>query len=239
MSDRLKIELVPVDSIHPNSYNPNHQTDEQFALLLESMRSDGFTQPIVVQEATKVIVDGEHRWRAAQALGLSMVPVVFVNLSIEQQYRATLQHNWARGREDASLAAVIMRDLLGTMTPDELASQLHVSVDDIQLEIQIHMPDVKMSDLFPDAVDEDGSAVTNGIPANVADLLRRKEAEVAENVRQEESGMAAADQDLYFVSFTFTKEEHAEVIAPALTKYGDTTPAAFLALCRAAVQRGW
>lgn len=58
----LQIAYVPANSVKPNSYNPNRQSDHDFHLLIKSMLEDGFTQPIVLQSATNEIIDGEHRW---------------------------------------------------------------------------------------------------------------------------------------------------------------------------------
>ena len=66
----LVVEYVPTDTLFPNAYNPNRQSDREFELLMKSMEEDGFTQPVVAQAKTKQIVDGEHRWRAATRLRL-------------------------------------------------------------------------------------------------------------------------------------------------------------------------
>jgi len=58
----LKIEYVAANTIRPNSYNPNRQSDHDFHLLVMSMTEDGFTQPIIVHKDSREIVDGEHRW---------------------------------------------------------------------------------------------------------------------------------------------------------------------------------
>lgn len=108
---RLVVEYVPTDSIRPNDYNPNRQSDHDFQLLLRSMREDGFTQPVIVHRESMMIVDGEHRWRAAHELELKTIPVAFVDMTPEQMRVATLRHNRARGSEDLDLAADVLRDL--------------------------------------------------------------------------------------------------------------------------------
>lgn len=125
--ERLVVEYVAVDSIKPNSYNPNRQTERDFELLLLSMKEDGFTQPIVCQRESREIVDGEHRWRAGRHLGLEMVPVVFVDMTMEQMRISTLRHNRARGSEDIDLSTKVLQDLreLGALDwgagqPDDL-----------------------------------------------------------------------------------------------------------------------
>ena len=136
--ERLVIEYVSVASIRPNSYNPNQQSDHEFELLVRSIDEDGFTQPIVCQQATREFVDGEHRWTAAivhhylrkngleisttncreardrrfEVLDASLeIPVVFVDMSVEQMRIATLRHNKARGSHDIELEAAVLRDL--------------------------------------------------------------------------------------------------------------------------------
>lgn len=108
--ERLKIEYVSTDMLKPNTYNPNRQSAHDFELLLRSITEDGFTQPIITLPDL-TIVDGEHRWRAARHLELKQVPIVKVDMTPEQMRIATLRHNRARGSEDITLAAEVLRDL--------------------------------------------------------------------------------------------------------------------------------
>lgn len=109
--ERLTVEYVDTDSIKANSYNPNQQSAHDFQLLLLSMREDGFTQPILCQKDSREIVDGEHRWRAGRELGMTQVPVVFVEMTHEQMRIATLRHNRARGSEEPDLVAKLLHEL--------------------------------------------------------------------------------------------------------------------------------
>ena len=108
--EALEVVEVAVDLLKPNKYNPNRQDDREFQLLLRSMREEGFTTPIVVNK-DNVIVDGEHRWRAANHLGMTAVPVVFVDMSAEQMKISTLRHNRATGSEDLELSVKVLREL--------------------------------------------------------------------------------------------------------------------------------
>jgi len=109
--DRLCVEYVSTSDIKPNTYNPNRQDEATLELLKKSMTEDGFTQPVIVHRESRQIVDGEHRWRAARALGMSQIPVVFVEMTDEQMRIATLRHNRARGSEDIELSVEVLRDL--------------------------------------------------------------------------------------------------------------------------------
>lgn len=130
--ERLKIEYVPTDSIKPNEYNPNRQSDRDFELLLRSMREEGFDQPIVVNPTSRMIVDGEHRWRAARHLGLTSVPVVFIDMTAEQMRISTLRHNRARGSEDVDLASQVLKDLRELGALDKAQEQLMLSDAEIE-----------------------------------------------------------------------------------------------------------
>lgn len=115
--ERLAVTYMDVGDLKPNSYNPNRQGENDFELLCRSIKEDGFTQPIVALKSSHVIVDGEHRWRAAKHLKYLTVPVVLVDMTPEQMRIATLRHNRARGSEDLELSVEVLRDLqeLGAM----------------------------------------------------------------------------------------------------------------------------
>ena len=99
----------PIDSVQwidrarliANDYNPNSQLTEAQELLLESIRTDGWTQPIVVrppnQDGIYVIVDGEHRWKCSEHLDGDTVPVVILEKDDAGCMAATVRHNRARG----------------------------------------------------------------------------------------------------------------------------------------------
>lgn len=125
----LNVVYVATTDINPNSYNPNRQSEEEFQLLLHSMRQDGFTQPILVHKEGNVIVDGEHRWRAAKELGIDKIPVVFVDFTKEQMRLSTLRHNRARGSEDMELTAALLKDL-------QALGALNVAVDALHLDMK-------------------------------------------------------------------------------------------------------
>jgi DNA modification methylase len=69
----MKVELRKVTDIKPYEHNPR-ENDGAVEAVARSIREYGFRQPIVV-DAEGVIVVGHTRWKAAQKLGLEMVPV--------------------------------------------------------------------------------------------------------------------------------------------------------------------
>jgi ParB-like chromosome segregation protein Spo0J len=64
-----RVESVAVESVEPNPFQPRREfAIEALNDLVESLRTHGLMQPIVVRKAKDrhEIVAGERRWRAAQ-----------------------------------------------------------------------------------------------------------------------------------------------------------------------------
>jgi len=60
---------------------PTEQVDERGVMLLAAaMRGDGVQRrPVLVERESLAILDGHHRFRAAQALGLSLINAVVID----------------------------------------------------------------------------------------------------------------------------------------------------------------
>ena len=72
-------ELVDVAQLDPlpDGQNINEMDDEEFSNLVESIKENGFIEPIQVVpmvDGRYRIVGGEHRWKAAQQLKMEKVP---------------------------------------------------------------------------------------------------------------------------------------------------------------------
>ena len=74
-------EYYPIEGLTPHPKNPR-QNDEAVSEIARSIERFGFTSPIIAREQDKTIIAGHTRWKAAQKIGLSKVPVIFVNLSV-------------------------------------------------------------------------------------------------------------------------------------------------------------
>jgi ParB-like chromosome segregation protein Spo0J len=231
--ERLTVQYVPHDRITPNDYNPNRQSEHDFELLTRSMREDGFTQPIVAVEDPDhedkfVIVDGEHRWRAAMELGMAEVPIVVVPMTPEQARIATLRHNRARGSEDIELTAQVLRDLqqLGALD----WAQDSLLLDDVEInrlldEIPVPEalageeyteawvpagtddPDAQSATATPDLDSADSHQNLRAMtPAAVA-AVRKREVALREAKTEEQREMVRKDSELFRLSLMFTGNE--------------------------------
>jgi len=77
-SERLQIQWVPLESVHLNPENPR-LNEPAVEPVMQSIARFGFRVPIVVNRRTNLIEAGNTRWKAAQRMGLSEVPVIFAD----------------------------------------------------------------------------------------------------------------------------------------------------------------
>jgi DNA modification methylase len=109
-------------------YNPRKMSDKQRRALEQSLGEFGFVQPIVVNEATGVVVGGHQRLTAALALGITTVPVVYVNLTVEREKALNVALNKISG--DWDFPALI--NLLGELEPRSEFDLTGFDIDEFQ-----------------------------------------------------------------------------------------------------------
>lgn len=110
----LNVQLVPVDNVEANDYNPNRVAPPEMKLLKLSIRKDGLTMPVVaanLDEEKYVVVDGFHRRthvsedkQIRESLH-GYLPISILNKSIEDRITSTVRHNLARGTHQVELSA--------------------------------------------------------------------------------------------------------------------------------------
>ena len=119
------VHWVDRDCVRPNDYNPNSQLAEAMNLLVDSIRADGWTQPIVVrpkENGIHRIIDGEHRWRASQVVG-GKIPVVILDRDKSGCISATVRHNRARGSHGVDGMVMLIKQLREEGLSDEEIEQ--------------------------------------------------------------------------------------------------------------------
>lgn len=133
-------QLVPVDDVRGNDYNPNKVAPPEMQLLRLSLLKDGFTMPVVVAGDRKgyVVVDGFHRRQLAKtdaqirkSLG-GYLPVVRLDKSIEDRITSTVRHNMARGSHQVELTARLVTLLRRhNWTNERIGKELGMDPDEV------------------------------------------------------------------------------------------------------------
>jgi DNA modification methylase len=70
-----KIEMVPVAGLRPYAGNARRHSKKQISQIAESIQRFGFTNPVLVSDDGEILA-GHGRVRAAQEIGLQIVPTV-------------------------------------------------------------------------------------------------------------------------------------------------------------------
>ena len=133
--------LVSVDKIEPNSWNPNVMGEVEYAALKQDMRVHGVNgvDAILVSpkasfrgmadttfEGFYVIVDGEHRWRAAKELGWKEVLCDVREISEDDAKALCYRRNRERGNIDPFKEALLFKTELPKLNQAKIAGKYGV-----------------------------------------------------------------------------------------------------------------
>ena len=149
-----ELRYVALDRLRPHPENDNRENPQTFAKLVATIREEGFAQPIVARsggdggpfaDGRLEILGGEWRWRAAQKLHMTEVPVydlgavgnlrarkLIVNLNklhgeADQDALAALVKSIAaEGGEEALAALALDEDALRDLLDDQAEAALGV-----------------------------------------------------------------------------------------------------------------
>jgi len=134
---------IAVDAIVPNPKQPRSVFDEEaLEELKTSIQEVGFLQPIVVRESGPQkyeLVMGERRWRAAQAMGQTVIPAIIRDTRDDAMLRDALLENIHRANLNPLEEAAAYQQLLDEFgaTHEELARRIGRSRPQISNTIRL------------------------------------------------------------------------------------------------------
>ena len=109
---RLKIVYLPPGELTPYENNTRRHNPEDIDQIKESIRQDGFSDPIGIWGEENIIVEGHGRQIAALEMGLDEVPCIRLDHMTDDQRRDyAIRHNrtaelsaWDFGKLEEELA---------------------------------------------------------------------------------------------------------------------------------------
>jgi DNA modification methylase len=107
----LTVEQVAIDQLRPDPANPRRISEEELDALERSLRQFGFVQPVLARREDSTVIGGHQRLLAARRLGLTTVPVTYLDLTVEQSRLLNLALNKISGSWDDALLARLLADL--------------------------------------------------------------------------------------------------------------------------------
>ena len=118
-----------MEQIVPSPLQPRKQfRAEPAAELVESIREHGVIQPLIVRQVAGKfeLIAGERRWRAAQVVGLTVVPVIVREATdlevLELALIENLQREDLNAVEEAQAYQRLVRDF--SLTQDDIAKRV-------------------------------------------------------------------------------------------------------------------
>ena len=112
------VEQVAIDQLRPDPANPRRISEDELDALERSLRQFGFVQPVLARSEDRLVIGGHQRLVAARRLGLTSVPVTWLDVTVEQARLLGLALNKISGSWDEQLLARLLADLGATPEVD-------------------------------------------------------------------------------------------------------------------------
>lgn len=145
-----KPELTEIKQLRVDNHNPNFMSDSQLEALKKNIQKYGFIVPVITNKEL-VVADGEHRIKAAEAIGMSHVPVVRLDVDVVDRKLLRQALNKLKGVHDADLDAEEYLRIREGMSSEEISSFLALSAE--TFEIPQETNPVVVRDVEPESVE--------------------------------------------------------------------------------------
>jgi DNA modification methylase len=189
MNQKIQIEEVLIDELRVAEYNPRKHSKEQMDQLKESIKRFGMVDPIICNSAPErknIIIGGHFRNEAAKELGMTTVPVVYVQISdLEKEKELNIRLNKNTGEFDLELLSefdeAFLSDIgfdsqdLDSIFPAEENTEQFDLIKELE-KLDIHNITVQKGDIY----ELDGSRLLCGDSTVEADMLKLMNGEKAD-----------------------------------------------------------
>lgn len=132
----LESQMWPIEKLRPNTWNPNVMDEKTYDLTKLSMIEEGFTDPVDV-DPTGLILDGEHRYRAALELGFTEIPVFVKERYGDDAVITTIRKDRTHGDPDLVKLSEIVGSLVDEMGSTEVERRLGYDAGEQQAFLEV------------------------------------------------------------------------------------------------------
>jgi len=108
---KLGVEHVLISRLRPWPENPRLMPEGEMQKLRRSIQAFGFVEPLVVRRSDQLVIGGHQRLEAAKGLGLTRVPVVYVEISDDEAKALNLALNKIQGSGDLPKLGALLDQL--------------------------------------------------------------------------------------------------------------------------------
>jgi len=144
-------EVIPIDAIQPNTWNPNVMPADIYKALLEDMKAGGLNAIDTISvrptgDGRYQIINGEHRWKAALELGWKEIRCEVLSVTESEAKAINYRQNRERGTIDPFKEAELFKsELEAGMTQKDIAAKYMVDKSTVSHRLSIFRitPEVK------------------------------------------------------------------------------------------------
>ncbi len=115
-SNKLETVYVSIDQLNPAGYNPRKWDKKALDDLRKSIKKFGLVDPAIVNGASNrmnVVIGGHMRIAAAKELGITEIPVIYLNIpDVEKEKELNIRLNKNHGEFDFKLLANFAEEFL-------------------------------------------------------------------------------------------------------------------------------
>lgn len=166
------IENYPIENISLNDWNPNKMDEGKFKSLIRSIKERKFLVPIVINK-DGVVVDGEHRYLASKECKLENVPVIQVDMTVDEMKLSTLGLNGIRGENVPLEFAKLLQDLNQRYSLEEISEFIGFRAEDIKDKLEL----LKIPEDLIKQLREESNVREQTLPVMVNFVLNKEQAE--------------------------------------------------------------
>lgn len=159
-TQEIKVQYVEANQLKPATYNPRKWDESANKQLTESIKRFSMVDPIIVNGAENrlnIVIGGHFRLKVAKQLGITAVPVVYINIpDAEKEKELNLRLNRNTGEWDMELLKSFdMGMLLDVGFDDNDLSHIwdeNLGIEDDEFDVkkaleEIKTPQTKLGDL--------------------------------------------------------------------------------------------
>ncbi len=131
----MKTVDISTTKLRPAPWNPNQMDETMMSRLRESISKYGLVEPLVVRAIDKglyEVLSGNQRLKVLEDTGLETVPCMIVALDDIHARLLAQALNGIRGEDDLALKGALLKEILSSVSEDEVLSLLPETTESLK-----------------------------------------------------------------------------------------------------------
>ena len=126
---------ISLTELRPAPWSPNQMDETMMSRLRESISKYGLVEPLVVRkidEKRYEVLSGNQRLKVLEDLDFKWVPCVIVELDDARAMLLAQALNGLRGEDDLALKGALLKEILSSVSEDEVLSLLPETTESLK-----------------------------------------------------------------------------------------------------------